>query len=198
MFSLPPLPYSLDALEPHMSKETLEYHHGKHVATYVEKLNGLLSGHELEGASLTEIIQKSTGPVFNNAAQISNHELFFGQFSKEDETGSPRAPLLAAIEEFFGGVDAMQTAFNESAIANFGSGWTWLCTDASGKLSVINTDDADTPIRQGALTPLVACDVWEHAYYIDYRNARPEYLKHFWHILNWAVVSDRYEKAVKS
>ena len=180
---LPDLPYAKDALEPHISAETLEFHYGKHHATYVDKLNGLIPGTEFELASLEEIIKKASGGIFNNGAQVWNHTFYWNCLSPNGG-GAPEGDLADAINEAFGGFDAFKEAFTNSAINNFGSGWTWLVKDGSGKLEIVNTSNAANPMTDGK-TPVLTCDVWEHAYYIDYRNARPKYLEGFWNLVNW-------------
>jgi Fe-Mn family superoxide dismutase len=180
---LPDLPYAKDALEPHISAETLEYHYGKHHATYVDKLNGLIPGTEFESASLEDIIKKASGGIFNNGAQVWNHTFYWNCLSPNGG-GAPEGGLAEAIDEAFGGFDAFKEAFTNSAINNFGSGWTWLVKDGSGKLEIVNTSNAANPMTDGK-TPVLTCDVWEHAYYIDYRNARPKYLESFWNLVNW-------------
>jgi len=184
---LPELPYAKDALEPHISAETLEFHYGKHHATYVDKLNGLLPGSEFETASLEEIIQKASGGIFNNGAQVWNHTFYWNCLSPNGG-GAPEGDLAGAIDEAFGSFDAFKEAFTNSAINNFGSGWTWLVKDASGKLEIVNTSNAANPMTDGK-TPVMTCDVWEHAYYVDYRNARPKYLEAFWNLVNWEFVA---------
>jgi len=184
---LPELPYAKDALEPHISAETLEFHYGKHHATYVDKLNGLLPGSEFETASLEEIIQKASGGIFNNGAQVWNHTFYWNCLSPNGG-GAPEGDLAGAIDEAFGSFDAFKEAFTNSAINNFGSGWTWLVKDASGKLEIVNTSNAANPMTDGK-TPVMTCDVWEHAYYVDYRNARPKYLEAFWNLVNWDFVA---------
>jgi Fe-Mn family superoxide dismutase len=182
-FTLPPLPYALDALAPHISKETLEFHYGKHHQTYVTNLNNLVAGTEFESASLEDIIKKSSGGVFNNAAQVWNHTFYWDSLSPNGG-GEPTGELLAAINAKWGSVEAFKEAFNKSGAGNFGSGWTWLVKKADGSLDIVNTSNAATPITTSD-KPLFTCDVWEHAYYIDYRNARPKYLETFWNIVNW-------------
>lgn len=189
MFELMKLPYVYDALEPMMSAETLQYHHGKHHAGYVSKLNGLIIGTEFESQSLVEIIKQASGSVFNNAAQVYNHDFFFSNLSPE-----PSAPSLALdsiISAQFGSVEAFRKAFIEKGLALFGSGWVWLCINDKGDLSIEGTSNADNPIRSH-LVPLMVCDIWEHAYYIDFRNARADYLETFWKLLNWRFVSFNY------
>ncbi|SHI03605.1 superoxide dismutase [Fe] [Pollutimonas bauzanensis] len=182
-FTLPPLPYPLDALAPHISKETLEFHYGKHHQTYVTNLNNLIAGTEFESASLEDIVKKSSGGVFNNAAQVWNHTFYWNSLSPKGG-GAPTGALLEAINAKWGGVDAFKEAFNKSAAGNFGSGWTWLVKKSDGSVDIVNTSNAATPITTSDV-PLLTCDVWEHAYYIDYRNARPKYLENFWNLVNW-------------
>lgn len=182
--TLPALPYSEDALEPHISKETLGFHYGKHHATYVVKLNGLIEGTEFSDSSLEEIVMKaSAGPVFNNAAQIWNHTFYWNSLSPNGG-GEPTGDLLEAINKAFGSVEDFQAKFTDSAVNNFGAAWTWLVKKSDGSLAIVNTSNAATPLTDGD-TPLLTCDVWEHAYYIDYRNVRPDYLKAYWALVNW-------------
>ena len=185
--TLPDLPYAKNALEPHISAETLEYHHGKHHATYVKVLNGLLPGSGLEGASLEDIIRKASGKLFNNAAQVWNHT-FYWNCMTPNGGGDPGGALGEALVKSFGSVSAFKDKFIDTAADNFGSGWTWL-VKSDGSLLIINTNDADNPLTQGQ-QPLLTCDVWEHAYYIDYRNARRKYLEAFWNVVNWDFVAD--------
>jgi superoxide dismutase, Fe-Mn family len=180
---LSPLPYPLDALEPHISRETLEYHYGKHHRKYVETLNTLVAGTEFEGAALEDIVRRATGAIFNNAAQAWNHD-FYWRCMAPRAGGDPGGELAAQLKATFGSVDGFRQQFRKAAAAKFGSGWTWLARTGDGRLVVHNTDDADTPLRQGA-KPLLVCDVWEHAYYIDYRNERPRYVDAFLSVLNW-------------
>lgn len=180
------LPFALDALEPQMSKETLEFHYGKHHQTYVTKLNGLIEGTDFENKSLVEIIKSSEGGVFNNAAQVYNHDFFWNGLTPNGSDIS--ADVQSALTETFGSVEKFKEDFSNAAINNFGSGWTWLVKDASGKLSIVSTSNAGTPITQD-LEPVLTCDVWEHAYYIDTRNARPAYLENFWKLVNWDFVA---------
>ena len=182
-FTLPPLPYALDALAPTISKETLEFHYGKHHQAYVTNLNNLVAGTEFESASLEDIVKKSSGGIFNNAAQIWNHTFYWNSLSPNGG-GEPSGALLDAINAKWGSVAAFKEAFNKSAAGNFGSGWTWLVKKADGSLDIVNTSNAATPLTTDDV-PLLPCDVWEHAYYIDYRNARPKYLESFWAIVNW-------------
>lgn len=189
--TLPPLPYELNALEPYISRETLEYHYGKHHQAYVTNLNNLLADHPLKSESLENIIKKSEGPVFNNAAQVWNHS-FYWQCLSPKHHQKPEGPLLKAIEQSFGSYAAFQEQFTKIAISTFGSGWAWLVRDKSGKLSLLSTSNAATPLTNPDLKPLLTCDVWEHAYYIDYRNARPKYVESFWNIVNWSFVESEY------
>jgi Fe-Mn family superoxide dismutase len=183
---LPELPYANDALEPHISRETIEYHYGKHHATYVDKLNGLVKGTEFENASLEEIIQKASGGIFNNGAQVWNHTFYWNCLQPESDS-KPAGKLAEAIDQKFGSLDSFKESFAQSAINNFGSGWTWLVKNSAGELEIVNTSNAENPMKNG-MTPLLTCDVWEHAYYIDYRNKRPDYLNSFWKIVNWGFV----------
>ena len=183
-FELPALPYAIDALVPHISQETLEYHHGKHHATYVAKLNGLVEGTDLASKSLDEIIKSSNGPVFNNAAQIWNHTFYWNSLSPNGG-GEATGALLEAINASFGSYADFVAKFNDSAVNNFGASWTWLVKNADGSLAIVNTSNAATPLTDDTITPLMTVDLWEHAYYIDYRNVRPNYLKGFWALINW-------------
>ncbi len=180
---LPPLPYAQDALEPYISKETLEFHYGKHHNSYVVKLNGLLVGTPDEDKPLEEIVQNSSGGIFNNAAQVWNHTFYWNCLSPNGG-GKPTGALATAINAHFGSFDEFKTQFTDSAVNNFGSGWTWLVQNADGGLEIVNTSNAATPLSDGA-TPLLTVDVWEHAYYIDYRNLRPKYMEAFWALVNW-------------
>ncbi len=191
-FQLPELPYALDALEPHISQETLEYHYGKHHNTYVVKLNGLLAGSELENKSLEEVIKTSTGGVFNNAAQVWNHSFYWHCLSPVGG-GEPSGALADAINQSFGSFDAFKNAFTESAINNFGSSWTWLVKKEDGSLEIVNTSNAATPLTDEEVTPLLTVDLWEHAYYIDYRNLRPDYMGAFWTLVNWEFVAQNFQ-----
>lgn len=189
---LPELPYPMDSLQPVLSRETLEYHYGKHHQTYVNNLNKLIIGTEYENISLEDIIKKSSGAIFNNAAQIFNHTFYWNCMSP-DGGGEPTGKLAEAINRDFGSFASFKEQFSNAAIATFGSGWAWLVKNDDGTLSVESTSNANTPIKERK-TPLLTCDVWEHAYYIDYRNARPAYVDKFWNIINWrfaAVYFDR-------
>jgi Fe-Mn family superoxide dismutase len=181
--TLPPLPYATDALQPHVSKETLEFHHGKHHNAYVTNLNNLIKGTEFENLSLEDIVRKSSGGVFNNAAQIWNHT-FYWHSMKPNGGGEPSGALADAITRKWGSFAAFKDAFTKSAIGNFGSSWTWLVKKPDGTVDIVNTSNAGTPIT-GADKPLLTCDLWEHAYYIDYRNRRPDYLGGWWSLVNW-------------
>ncbi|MFU8878325.1 MAG: superoxide dismutase, partial [Wenzhouxiangellaceae bacterium] len=172
-FTLPDLPYEKNALEPHISAETLEYHYGKHHQTYVDKLNGMVEGTADADKSLEDIVHSASGGLFNNAAQVWNHTFYWNCLSPNGG-GDPSGALADAITRDFGSVDNFREKFSESAVGNFGSGWTWLVQNTDGSLAIVNTDDAETPLT-GNAKPLLTCDVWEHAYYIDYRNARPKY-----------------------
>ena len=188
--ALPPLPFGLDALAPHMSRETLEYHHGKHHNAYVVNLNNLQKGTEFEALSLEEIVRKAAGPVYNNAAQIWNHT-FFWHCLKAGGGGEPAGALAAAINAKFGSYAAFKEAFTKSAVGNFGSGWTWLVKKADGSVDIVNTSNAGTPLTT-ADTALLTCDVWEHAYYIDYRNARAKYVETFFGLINWDAATANF------
>lgn len=190
MQKLPDLPYAETALEPHISAETLQYHHGKHHAKYVSKLNDLITGTEFEDKSLEEIIRNAPENIFNNAAQAWNHTFYWNCLSPKGG-GKPEGRLADAIEEQFGSFDAFKERFTQTGLTVFGSGWVWLNKDATGKLVIRSAGNAGTPIRDG-LTPVLTCDVWEHAYYIDYRNARPKYLEAFWALVNWEFAGKQY------
>ena len=187
-FELPALPYPQDALEPHISGETLEYHYGKHHKTYVDKLNGLAEGTDLANKTLEEVIRSSEGGVFNNAAQIWNHTFYWNCLSPTGG-GAPDGAVADAIDAAFGSFDAFKDEFTNSAVNNFGSSWTWLVKKADGGLAIVNTSNAGTPLTDEGVTPLLTVDLWEHAYYIDYRNARPKYMEAFWALVNWAFVN---------
>ncbi|MBU3824654.1 MAG: superoxide dismutase [Fe] [Candidatus Oceanisphaera merdipullorum] len=191
-FELPALPYAKNALLPHISEETLEYHYGKHHNSYVVNLNNLVPGTEFEGKSLEEIIKTSTGGVFNNAAQIWNHT-FYWHCLAPNGGGEPTGALADAIKAAFGSFDAFKEEFTKSCVSNFGSGWTWLVKNADGTVAIANTSNAGCPLT-GDATPLLTCDVWEHAYYIDYRNVRPDYVKAFWSLVNWEFAAENFAK----
>ncbi|MDR0219504.1 MAG: superoxide dismutase [Fe] [Enterobacteriaceae bacterium] len=187
-FELPALPYAKDALEPHISAETLEYHYGKHHNTYVVNLNNLVKDTEFAGKSLEEIIKTSEGGIFNNAAQVWNHTFYWHSLSPNGG-GEPTGKVAEAINSAFGSFAEFKQKFTDSALKNFGSGWTWLVKKADGSLAIVNTSNAATPLT-GEDKPVLTVDVWEHAYYIDYRNARPQYLDHFWALINWQFVEE--------
>lgn len=189
-FELPALPYEKNALEPHISAETLDFHYGKHHQTYVTNLNNLVPGTDFEGMSLEEIILKSDGGVFNNAAQIWNHTFYWNSLSP-NAGGEPEGELLEAINRDFGSFESFKADFSKACATNFGSGWTWLVKEADGKLAIVNTSNAANPMVDG-LTPLLTCDVWEHAYYIDYRNARPKYVEAFFALVNWEFAAANF------
>ncbi len=193
-FELPPLPYDYNALEPHISEETLHYHHDKHHAAYVNNLNNLIKDTPLEQMGLEDIIKVSGGAVFNNAAQTWNHTFYFNCLSPAGG-GVPGGALLEAIDAKWGTFENFKKAFSANSIGLFGSGWGWLVVDDSGCLELIQTSNADTPLTQAGITPLLTCDVWEHAYYIDARNNRAQYLDAFWHVVNWTFVIQQYAKA---
>lgn len=184
---LPELPWSNDALTPHISPETLEYHYGKHHNAYVTKLNAGIQGTEFENSSLEEIIKGAKGGLFNNAAQVWNHSFYWNCLAP-NAGGAPSGAVADAINGKWGSFEEFKTEFSNSAATNFGSGWTWLVKDSAGNLSILNTDDAQTPMTEG-LTAVMTIDVWEHAYYVDYRNARPKYIEAFWNLVNWDFVN---------
>jgi len=190
-FTLPELPYAKDALAPHISAETIEFHYGKHHQTYVDKLNGLVEGTELESQSLEDIVKSSEGGVFNNAAQVWNHTFYWNCLSPNGG-GSPTGPVADAINAAFGSFDAFKEQFTNSAINNFGSGWTWLVKKADGSVAIVNTSNAATPLTDASVTPILTVDVWEHAYYVDHRNARPKYMNAFWALVNWDFVNQNF------
>lgn len=183
-FKLPKLPYELNALEPHISKETLEYHYGKHHRSYVNKLNVLIVETDFEKASLEEIILRADGGIFNNAAQIWNHTFYWNSLSPHGG-GEPTGDLFDAIQKDFGSFDTFKEKFTQAALSRFGSGWAWLVkSSTSGSLEVLDTSNANNPMTENK-KPLLTCDVWEHAYYIDTRNDRPKYVENFWKLVNW-------------
>jgi len=188
--TLPPLPYPMDALQPHISKETLEFHYGKHHQAYVTNLNNLIKGTEYENASLEDIIRKSSGGVFNNSAQVWNHT-FFWNCMKPNGGGAPTGALADAINAKWGSFDKFKEEFTKACVGNFGSGWTWLVKKGDGSVDIANTSNAGTPLTT-ADKPLLTCDVWEHAYYIDYRNARPKFVEAFWNVVNWDFVAKNF------
>lgn len=182
-FKLPELPYSMDALSPHMSKETLEFHYGKHHQAYVTNLNNLIEGKDFATMTLEEIIKKSEGPIFNNAAQVWNHTFFWNSLSPKGG-GEPTGRIADSIKKDFGSFEKFKEEFTKAAVTQFGSGWAWLVKKPDGSLAIKQSANAATPLTEN-LVPLLTCDVWEHAYYIDYRNARPTYLEHWWKLVNW-------------
>jgi len=189
-FTLPELPYAQNALEPVISEKTIGFHYGKHHQTYVNNLNGLFVGTEFENSGLETIIKKADGAIFNNAAQIWNHTFYF--LSLTPTKGSvPGDKLAKAINEEWGSLDNFKAEFNKAAVSVFGSGWAWLVKDAQGKLSIVKESNAGNPLTHG-LTPLLTFDVWEHAYYLDYQNRRPDYVSALWDLVNWKLVSERY------
>ena len=195
LFTLISLPYAPNALEPVISQETIEYHHGKHLQTYVDNLNKLVVGTEFESMPLEEIVAKSQGAIFNNAGQILNHNLYFTQFKPVTHNPSPvtdiPSPLRDAINRDFGSFDAFKAEFEQKGTTLFGSGWVWLASDKDGKLVITQEPNAGNPVAKG-LKPLLTMDVWEHAYYIDYRNRRAAHLQSLWQIINWDEINRRY------
>ena len=185
------LPYPENALEPVISKETISFHHGKHLATYVNNLNALLEGSPLAGKSLEEIVLKAEGGMLNNAGQILNHNMYFSQFTAKPQQAVPTSKLAEAISRDFGSFDAFKEEFQKKGATLFGSGWVWLSADKDGKLVITQETNAANPIQKG-LKPLLTFDVWEHAYYLDYQNRRPDHLAALWQIVNWQVVESRY------
>lgn len=197
MFTLIDLPYPIDALEPAISARTLEFHHGKHLKGYVDNLNKLIAGTEFEAMSLEDIVCHSTGPIFNNAGQILNHNLYFTQFrpagviAGEGETEVEKSALVTQIIKQWGSLDAFKTEFVQKGATLFGSGWVWLQADASGALTIGQYTGADNPVAHG-LRPILTFDVWEHAYYLDYQNRRPAHLDALWQVVDWGVVEKRF------
>lgn len=191
MFQLIDLPFRENELEPVISAETIALHHGKHLATYVNNLNNLLPDSGLEELPLEEIVTKANGGIFNNAGQILNHNLYFEQLQAPREDNCPVGALATAIEEQFGSFEAFKEKFTTAATTLFGSGWAWLASDAEGTLHLLQMPNADNPVTKG-LKPLMTMDVWEHAYYVDYRNRRPDHIAAMWRILNWQKIEQRY------
>jgi Fe-Mn family superoxide dismutase len=189
-FELPKLNYSPDALVPYIAKQTIDFHYGKHHQAYVNNLNNLVTGTRFENASLEQIIREADGPVFNNGAQIWNHTFYFESFSPSGKR-IPDGALADAITRTFGSFDAFREQFTKSAVTLFGSGWAWLVKNDDGKLEILQESNAGNPLKKG-LTPLLTCDVWEHAYYLDYQNRRPDYVQAFWNILDWKVIGKRF------
>jgi len=189
-FELPKLPYALDALQPHISEQTLEFHYGKHHQAYINNLNNLIPGTRFENASLEQIVREADGGIFNNGAQVWNHTFYFMSFSP---TGirEPQGSLALAIESRYGSFAAFREQFTKAAVTLFGSGWAWLVKKEDQTLEIMQESNAGNPLRQG-FVPLLTCDVWEHAYYLDYQNKRPDYLQAYWNILDWKVISERF------
>ena len=194
--TLPILPYALDALSPHISAETLEYHWGKHHRGYVDALNRLISGTPAADLSLEELVRRSSGAVFNSVGQHFNHSLYWSSLSPTGG-GEPHGPLAQAVHESFGSFASLRTAFTEQANSHFGSGWAWVVRNPDGTVRVGTTHDAGCPLTSGG-TPLLACDLWEHAYYLDYRNLRPRYIESFWKVANWRFAERAFEAALKA
>ncbi len=191
-FTLPDLPYSRDALAPHMSKETLDYHYGKHHKAYVDKANGALEGSGFENASLEDVVKEASGFLFNQTAQIWNHTFFWNSLSPNGG-GEPRGDVRNQLEKAFNSVEDFKSQFSKAAQAIFGSGWAWLIRNNSGELEIVTTQNAGNPMTSNQ-TPLLTCDMWEHAYYIDYRNAKPDFLDAYWNIVNWDFVDQNLSK----
>lgn len=189
-FILPDLPYRPNALEPAISQQTIEYHYGKHLQTYINNLNKLIEGTEWENAELAEIVRTSEGAVFNNAAQVWNHTFYFESFSPEGG-GEPVGALRSAILTRWGSFSAFKEEMNKAALGLFGSGWVWLVSDRKGHLSIMSESNAGNPLTKGYI-PLLTFDVWEHAYYIDYRNQRADHLMHIWGVIDWKLIEQRY------
>lgn len=187
---LPKLPYDLDALEPHISKKTLEFHYGRHHQAYVNNLNNLIAGTKFENATLETIVKEAEGGIFNNAAQVWNHTFYFTGFSPAG-ANEPSGDLAVAINSQFGSLSAFIDEFSKKAGTLFGSGWAWLVKKDNGSLDIIQESNAGNPLRKG-LVPVLTCDVWEHAYYLDYQNKRPDYIKAFWNVIDWDVISKRF------
>lgn len=190
-FELMSLPYAVNALEPVISEQTIGFHHGKHLQAYVNNLNALLPGSGFENLSLVEIVKKAEGGIFNNAGQILNHELYFGQFRSPKADNQPTGQIADAIARDFGSFDTFKEEFQKKGASLFGSGWVWLSVDADGKLLISQESNAANPAQRG-LTPLLTFDVWEHAYYLDYQNRRPDHLTALWSIIDWQIVEKRY------
>ena len=189
--TLPPLPYAKNALEPTISAETLEYHYGKHHQAYVTNLNNLIKGTEFENSPLEEIIVKSSGGIFNNAAQVWNHTFYWNCLTP-NSSGAPSGELATAIDNTFSSFEEFKKQFSQKAVTTFGSGWAWLVKKQDGSISIESTSNADTPMTKGQKA-LLTCDVWEHAYYVDYRNARPKYVEEFWKLVNWDFVAANFK-----
>ena len=189
-FNLPELPFAKNALEPHISERTLEFHYGKHHQTYVNTLNTLIEGTEFENKTLEEIIKSSDGGIFNNAAQVWNHTFYWNCLAPNHKP-APEGSLKKAIEEAFGSFENFKEEFTKKSVGLFGSGWCWLVKDSAGKLSIVQQSNAGNPMTKG-LTPIMVCDVWEHAYYLDKQNARPKYMESYWKLVNWDFIEKQY------
>lgn len=189
-FELPKLPYALNALEPIISQKTLEFHYGKHHQAYVNNLNNLVPGTKFENASLETIIREADGGIFNNGAQVWNHTFFFHSFAP-NVGGEPTGALADAIKKDFGSFADFKEKFSKSAVTLFGSGWAWLVKNGEGKLEIVQESNAGNPMKKG-LTPILTCDVWEHAYYLDYQNRRPDFVEAFWKLVDWKTVETRF------
>lgn len=191
-FQLMALPYAPEALEPVISRETIGFHHGKHLAAYVNNLNGLLEGSPFAELPLEMIVKQADGGILNNAGQVLNHELYFGQFSGQPQKSVPTGRLAEAINKQFGSFETFKDEFQKKGATLFGSGWVWLSADTDGKLVITQEVNAANPVQKG-LTPLLTFDVWEHAYYLDYQNRRPDHLAALWQIIDWDIIEKRYE-----
>ncbi len=193
MFKLPQLPYAKTALAPFLNEEQMTFHYDKHHKAYIDNLNKFMeTDASLKGKSLEEIVLSSSGGIFNNAAQIWNHTFYWFNMAPQGQGGQPTGPLMDAIKRDFGSLDELKAKFVDGGVKTFGSGWIWLCTDASGKLSLVSTSNAAVPFTNNGPTPLLVADVWEHAYYVDYRNLRLKYLETFWNHINWNFVSENF------
>ena len=196
-YEMPKLPYANNALEPVISQQTIDYHYGKHLQTYVNNLNSLVPGTEYEGKTVEAIVASAPdGAIFNNAGQVLNHTLYFLQFAPKPAKNEPAGKLGEAIKRDFGSFENFKKEFNAAAVGLFGSGWAWLVADKSGKLEIVQTGNADTPLKHGK-KPILTIDVWEHAYYLDTQNARPKYIENYWNIINWDVVNKRLLSSTK-
>ena len=191
-FQLPVLPYALSALSPHISEETLQYHYGKHHQTYINNLNNLIPGTPYENMELESIVRQASGAIFNNAAQVWNHTFYWFCLTPHGG-GEPKGTLADAIRAHFGDFAKFKEQFTQTAMSTFGSGWAWLVKDKNNELKIVSTSNAASPLTED-LIPLLTCDVWEHAYYIDYRNARAQYVDAFWNVINWDFVSENWMK----
>ena len=192
MIELPKLPYEMEALEPHISQKTLEFHYGKHHNAYVNNLNKLIAGTPFESKTLEEIVKTSQGGMFNNAAQVWNHTFYWNCMTPNPKKNAPTSKLMDAIVRDFGSFDVFKEKFINACVTLFGSGWAWLVADKDGKLSIMQTSNAQTPLTTEGLNPLLVCDVWEHAYYLDYQNLRANYVNEFWSLINWEFVEKNY------